>query len=93
MPKNYQITQYDKPSTANGLVEFEFNGGLARVRITRAHLEEDVGKSTHFERNSAWISNRAGVPLNGNRFRAGPHQCRHGVRISQRAQDILVMAA
>ncbi|MFZ0829058.1 MAG: Asp-tRNA(Asn)/Glu-tRNA(Gln) amidotransferase subunit GatB [Verrucomicrobiia bacterium] len=63
MPKNYQITQYDKPSTANGHVEFEFNGGLARVRITRAHLEEDVGKSTHFERSSGVDFNRAGVPL------------------------------
>ncbi len=68
MPKNYQLTQYDKPSTANGFVEFEFNGpgstnGLSRVRITRAHLEEDVGKSTHFERNSGLDFNRAGVPL------------------------------
>jgi aspartyl-tRNA(Asn)/glutamyl-tRNA(Gln) amidotransferase subunit B len=63
MPKNYQITQYDKPSTANGHVEFEFNGGRSRVRITRAHLEEDVGKSTHFERNSGVDFNRAGVPL------------------------------
>ena len=63
MPKNYQITQYDKPSTANGYVEFEFQGGTSRVRITRAHLEEDVGKSTHFERNSGVDFNRAGVPL------------------------------
>jgi aspartyl-tRNA(Asn)/glutamyl-tRNA(Gln) amidotransferase subunit B len=63
MPKNYQITQYDKPSTANGHVEFEFNGGVSRVRITRAHLEEDVGKSFHFERNSGVDFNRAGVPL------------------------------
>jgi aspartyl-tRNA(Asn)/glutamyl-tRNA(Gln) amidotransferase subunit B len=63
MPKNYQITQYDKPSTANGFVEFEFNGGLSRVRITRAHLEEDVGKNNHFERNSGVDFNRAGVPL------------------------------
>ena len=63
MPKNYQITQYDQPSTQNGFVEFELNGGLARVRITRAHLEEDVGKSTHFERNSGLDFNRAGVPL------------------------------
>jgi aspartyl-tRNA(Asn)/glutamyl-tRNA(Gln) amidotransferase subunit B len=63
MPKNYQITQYDKPSTANGHVEFEFNRGLSRVRITRVHLEEDVGKSTHFERNSGVDFNRAGVPL------------------------------
>jgi len=63
MPKNYQITQYDKPSTVGGFVEFEFNGGTARVRITRAHLEEDVGKSFHFERNSGVDFNRAGVPL------------------------------
>jgi aspartyl-tRNA(Asn)/glutamyl-tRNA(Gln) amidotransferase subunit B len=63
MPKNYQITQYDKPSTINGYVEFEFGGGLARVRITRAHLEEDVGKNFHFERNSGVDFNRAGVPL------------------------------
>src|SRR5437899_6338235 len=78
MPKNYQITQYDKPSTANGYVEFEFSGTgvspvqggrrdacptIARVRITRAHLEEDVGKSFHFERHSGVDFNRAGVPL------------------------------
>ncbi|MGA9778599.1 MAG: Asp-tRNA(Asn)/Glu-tRNA(Gln) amidotransferase subunit GatB [Limisphaerales bacterium] len=63
MPKNYQITQYDQPSTADGYVDFEFNGGISRVRITRAHLEEDVGKSFHFERNSGVDFNRAGVPL------------------------------
>ena len=63
MPKNYQITQYDKPSTISGWVDFEFNGGLARVRITRAHLEEDVGKNFHFDRNSGVDFNRAGVPL------------------------------
>lgn len=61
--KNYQLTQYDKPSTANGFVDFEFNGGTSRVRITRAHLEEDVGKSTHFDRTSGVDFNRAGVPL------------------------------
>ena len=63
MPKNYQITQYDKPSTINGYVDFEFDGGISRVRITRAHLEEDVGKNFHFERNSGVDFNRAGVPL------------------------------
>jgi aspartyl-tRNA(Asn)/glutamyl-tRNA(Gln) amidotransferase subunit B len=63
MPKNYQITQYDKPSTLNGYVEFEFGDGLGRVRITRAHLEEDVGKNFHFERQSGVDFNRAGVPL------------------------------
>jgi aspartyl-tRNA(Asn)/glutamyl-tRNA(Gln) amidotransferase subunit B len=63
MPKNYQITQYDTPSTANGFVEFEFGDGTSKVRITRAHLEEDVGKSFHFERHSGVDFNRAGVPL------------------------------
>jgi len=63
MPKNYQITQYAQPSTMNGHVDFEFNGSIARVRITRAHLEEDVGKNFHFERNSGVDFNRAGVPL------------------------------
>jgi aspartyl-tRNA(Asn)/glutamyl-tRNA(Gln) amidotransferase subunit B len=62
-PKNYQITQYDKPSTATGYVDFEFGGGMARVRITRAHLEEDVGKNFHFDRSSGVDFNRAGVPL------------------------------
>jgi aspartyl-tRNA(Asn)/glutamyl-tRNA(Gln) amidotransferase subunit B len=67
-PKNYQLTQYDKPSTANGFVDFEFTGtgsvnGVGRVRITRAHLEEDVGKLTHFDRTSGADFNRAGVPL------------------------------
>ena len=64
--KNYQVTQYDKPSTLGGWLEFEFKGtptGFARVRITRAHLEEDVGKSTHFDRHSGVDYNRAGVPL------------------------------
>ena len=63
VPKNYQITQYDKPSTVAGYVDFEFNGAISRVRITRAHLEEDVGKNFHFERNSGVDFNRAGVPL------------------------------
>jgi aspartyl-tRNA(Asn)/glutamyl-tRNA(Gln) amidotransferase subunit B len=63
MPKNYQITQYDKPSTVRGHIDFEFDGGITRIHITRAHLEEDVGKSFHFERNSGVDFNRAGVPL------------------------------
>ena len=61
--KNYQLTQYDKPSTKGGHLDFEFNGALARVRLTRAHLEEDVGKLTHFDRHSGVDFNRAGVPL------------------------------
>jgi aspartyl-tRNA(Asn)/glutamyl-tRNA(Gln) amidotransferase subunit B len=63
VPKNYQITQYDQPSTKNGYVEFEFEGRVQRVRITRAHLEEDVSKNSHFDRHSGVDCNRAGVPL------------------------------
>lgn len=66
--KNYQVTQFDRPSTKNGWIEFEFDGdgsidGIAKIHITRAHLEEDVGKSTHFDRHSGVDFNRAGVPL------------------------------
>ncbi|HEX4122667.1 MAG TPA: Asp-tRNA(Asn)/Glu-tRNA(Gln) amidotransferase subunit GatB, partial [Verrucomicrobiae bacterium] len=60
---NYQVTQYDKPSTVRGYIEFEFEGGISRIQITRAHLEEDVGKNFHFDRNSGVDFNRAGVPL------------------------------
>jgi len=61
--KNYQLTQLDMPSTQGGYVEFEMGDELARVNITRAHLEEDVGKSTHFADYSGVDFNRAGVPL------------------------------
>jgi aspartyl-tRNA(Asn)/glutamyl-tRNA(Gln) amidotransferase subunit B len=63
MPKNYQVTQFDKPSTLKGHIEFEFGGGVSRVNITRAHIEEDVGKNFHFDRTSGVDFNRAGVPL------------------------------
>jgi aspartyl-tRNA(Asn)/glutamyl-tRNA(Gln) amidotransferase subunit B len=61
--KNYQVTQYDAPTTRGGFVDFEFNGATSRVNITRAHLEEDVGKNFHFDRYSGVDFNRAGVPL------------------------------
>ena len=61
--KDYQITQFDYPSTTTGHVDFEFGGGIERVRITRAHLEEDVGKNNHFDQHSGVDFNRAGVPL------------------------------
>ena len=62
-PKNYQLTQLDFPSTVTGCVEFEFEGEVVKVRINRAHLEEDVGKSFHFTDFSGVDYNRAGVPL------------------------------
>ncbi len=69
-PKNYQISQYDQPLCRNGLVEIELagpsrseEGPHRQVRLTRIHLEEDVGKLTHFERDSLVDYNRAGAPL------------------------------
>ncbi len=70
LPKNYQISQYDKPLCLGGGVEIEMPGpsrgvmGPHRVvKLTRIHLEEDVGKSTHLGVDSLLDFNRAGVPL------------------------------
>jgi aspartyl-tRNA(Asn)/glutamyl-tRNA(Gln) amidotransferase subunit B len=69
-PKNYQLSQYDQPICVGGDVEIELvssarnEGGEHRwIKLTRAHLEEDVGKLTHFERDSLVDYNRAGTPL------------------------------
>jgi aspartyl-tRNA(Asn)/glutamyl-tRNA(Gln) amidotransferase subunit B len=63
MPKNYQITQYDRPLVTGGGVEIEVDGVRRTIGITRIHLEEDVGKSTHFGGGSGVDFNRAGTPL------------------------------
>ena len=63
MPKNYQITQYDKPLCLGGGLEIEVGGKTKRIGLTRIHLEEDVGKSTHHTGCSGVDFNRAGVPL------------------------------
>src|SRR6478736_7117370 len=67
MPKNYQTSQYDEPITIDGWLEIDG----ARVGITRAHLEEDTGKSQHVgvggrihDADFSLVDyNRAGVPL------------------------------
>jgi aspartyl-tRNA(Asn)/glutamyl-tRNA(Gln) amidotransferase subunit B len=61
--KDYQISQFALPSNLGGHVDFEFNGGVTTIRLNRAHLEEDVGKSFHFNKISGVDFNRAGVPL------------------------------
>ena len=47
LPKGYQISQYERPIATGGSVEYLVAGTLRRVGITRAHLEEDAGKSLH----------------------------------------------
>ncbi len=63
LPKGYQISQYDQPICENGKVSFSLNGQERVIRIERAHLEEDAGKSTHFGEYSLINYNRAGIPL------------------------------
>ncbi len=66
LPKGYQISQYELPVVGRGSVEIELEDGSSRrIGITRAHLEEDAGKSLHedFEGISGIDLNRAGTPL------------------------------
>ncbi len=68
MPKNYQITQYDRPICVGGTVPVTIEGETRTFELTRIHLEEDAGKSFHPERHgdrrlSRVDYNRAGVPL------------------------------
>ncbi|MCH7700289.1 MAG: Asp-tRNA(Asn)/Glu-tRNA(Gln) amidotransferase subunit GatB [Planctomycetes bacterium] len=73
MPKNYQISQYDQPLAYEGWFEVPIDGEIKRVRIRRAHLEEDAGKSIHDEGHRLQTGatpgctlidlNRAGTPL------------------------------
>ena len=64
-PKGYQISQMDKPIVENGFLDIETKNGTKRIGVTRAHLEEDAGKSLHddFEGQSGIDLNRAGTPL------------------------------
>jgi aspartyl-tRNA(Asn)/glutamyl-tRNA(Gln) amidotransferase subunit B len=63
MPKNYQISQFDKPLCLGGGVEIVVNDAVRRIGITRIHLEEDVAKNSHMASWSGVDFNRAGVPL------------------------------
>ena len=65
LPKGYQISQYELPVVANGHVDIVVGGQEKRIGITRAHMEEDAGKSLHegFVGASGIDLNRAGTPL------------------------------
>ena len=65
LPKGYQISQYDLPICGPGWLEISVKGKSKRVRITRAHLEEDAGKNVHEDNaeGSQVDLNRAGTPL------------------------------
>ena len=66
LPKGYQISQFDKPIVGPGRVAITLDDGTIKtINVTRAHLEEDAGKSVHdaFDGMTGVDLNRAGTPL------------------------------
>ncbi len=66
LPKGYQISQYELPIVEGGHIDIDLeDGGTKRIGVTRAHLEEDAGKSLHedFHGMTGIDLNRAGTPL------------------------------
>jgi aspartyl-tRNA(Asn)/glutamyl-tRNA(Gln) amidotransferase subunit B len=68
LPKGYQISQYDEPLAEHGYVDITIEGRPKRIGITRAHMEDDAGKSIHegfkdSDRYSYVDLNRSGTPL------------------------------
>jgi aspartyl-tRNA(Asn)/glutamyl-tRNA(Gln) amidotransferase subunit B len=66
LPKNYQITQNDKPICSEGFVAIRLEDGTSKkIRLMRIHIEEDAGKNIHapFSNESFVDLNRAGTPL------------------------------
>jgi aspartyl-tRNA(Asn)/glutamyl-tRNA(Gln) amidotransferase subunit B len=65
LPKGYQISQYELPIVTGGTITIVLKDGEKTIRLTRAHLEEDAGKSLHedFHGMSGIDLNRAGTPL------------------------------
>lgn len=64
-PKGYQISQFELPVVSKGAIDIQVNGETKRIGITRAHLEEDAGKSLHedFHGMTGIDLNRSGTPL------------------------------
>ena len=65
LPKGYQISQFELPVVQGGTIHIQVDGAEKTVHLTRAHLEEDAGKSLHedFHGMSGIDLNRAGTPL------------------------------
>ena len=68
LPKGYQLSQFDQPLAEHGWVDAPLEGGVKRIGVTRVHMEDDAGKSSHdgfkdSDKYSYVDLNRAGTPL------------------------------
>ncbi|MCG2712680.1 MAG: Asp-tRNA(Asn)/Glu-tRNA(Gln) amidotransferase subunit GatB [Candidatus Omnitrophica bacterium] len=63
LPKNYQISQYDKPLASGGYLQIKTEAGQKKIRVLRVHMEEDAGKLIHTKEASLVDLNRTGTPL------------------------------
>lgn len=64
LPKGYQISQFDRPLATGGRLEITLDDGSTKtIGITRVHMEEDAGKSTHSAGGTRVDFNRCGIPL------------------------------
>ena len=82
LPKGYQISQFELPLCTDGRIEVDLpDGSTSCIRIKRAHLEEDTGRSVHEGGYSYVDLNRAGVPSAGDRHRGRHPQRGGGLRL------------
>ena len=92
LPKNYQISQYDEPLVVGGSLDIGTRERPHPVRLTRIHLEEDTGKSSHPEKHgdreeTRLDFNRAGVPL-AEMVSEVPTGCRNSTPMRKASTDL-----
>ncbi len=93
LPKGYQISQYDMPLNVGGWIDITGDAGAAkRIRITRAHLEEDTGSLQHDERGTLVDFNRSGVPLLEIVSEPDLSSAREALRYLESLREILIFA-
>jgi len=93
LPKGYQISQYDLPLNTAGWLEIAGDDGRPkRIRITRAHLEEDTGSLHHDGRGTLVDFNRSGVPLLEIVSEPDISSAREALRYLESLREILIFA-
>mgnify|MGYP002620811648 FL=1 len=92
LPKGYQISQFEQPICLGGAIPYELDGEQHSLRLTRIHMEEDAGKSTHTAAGpySAIDLNRAGTPLVEIVSEPELHSAEHAAACFRELRSILV---